>query len=1625
MSPLRYLSVGYLPRTSLLISLLMIFFSVKVHAGTSVKIDLSGMDSVSYDFNASNYIGFSSSTSAGNISGKKYTIPKRCVDLSPIGKACTPKVNVDTRTGATFDASASFSAGYLAQGRFDLGFLKNVEVLRTGEFNIQGVSVGGARSEGFRSLNTGVFIDDYAINFNEWFETPKLSGTLSLDVDVSANVGAKAYLAGVELLDGSVDIGPINIEMDLFEFDTGLRSLDFPLPDMPDPPSLPELSVTEHDEGKIIQRTEVGPIGKKALIGTLFDPRHESNRENSVNFENGSLVIKNAVEILQIGVDPTKLTTAPLSGNSGIAGNFSVEYDLFSSEIGARLTYLNEIIFTPDVTQAQLEFDLSGGKSVTLMDSNGNVETLSGSNNTYAIDKLDELPDVVYRGDEGTSLESTLRIDGVALNQKDIHKLQITPTGSASLLPKVALKEGSKIKASLPKGTTKFFDVDVTSPIHLSTNEKVLVDNLLADNQSIWTNFGIQSYNPEFATYVGGANVPTRTVIDPLTGEARTVDSIIRSDKLSDPEFQWAFDKMIQMVRQRTAQGKSIDPVWLNERYIPNDLNISGAYRYEVKEQQVLDGKSYDYEQSPIFGYEQFVDQDRKKLFATSDDDVSNPSSSVFDHPARFLEIKNGLDLSLSEIDLGVAFNELKIAKGAMLHVRNLDSPNQTDRNLTRIENDGLLYVQAEEFGGFWVDDTRVISSIENTRNIRVGREDYERKLWFAPAASRVFTGSGTAFFETRAHIPSSENGEFIQTEDHTTIVSGVDPKSGENWLWFQSDDDANHDRFNNAGTFIAQDGARIAISLNGRVNQGVVNDGSMIAKGHNSNILFDTNQGVSNSGTISALNGGDIFFDERKDPSNGNKLSPINLFNTSDDAGVYLADGAGSLLEFRGRVHLANGDHNIQVKNGGRVEFDKGIGQQYEDEAVGEGRLLLNVGNDGTSYSGSMARFDGELNISQGGLAQFNGLSSRTKAGLDIINEGVLELLSGQNGTLVVNTGPRPSAPNVFPLPPPPPAVVLPLNLENRGKIIVREPAAFSFKAEIDEYSPSGVVLDMGQWDVEGIVRLKMDSIPFNEEITGLDASEGFNRTPHITHNRSDIRLAESGKWYVEYQLENGDTETRSLLSTLTVNEGRLQLEQDVSNNNDFVNDGRSSLIDSTLPGELIIANGKTFTVNSFVNRSGTVDLTDSGRLSATSNEYRFEGGDLLLGSAGQFDGIQRDFINSDHSSGLGLMDYGRITGTVEFAGVDKANADGTVSTDSARVQMLDRNGSALVVWDNYGDLTLRGEVEFEGLNYLGFNDANASITLADGAQLIAAYGDRRLNSDGFINDGKLIIGEGSMLDLVGDSVQHDQQAYFVQRGNGSFVIEKDATLIAETVKLTGVQKTIENDGRLLVNYLTLEDGYRLQGSGLISGDIVAEAGSVIGPGNSPGRMDLVGDITLGTGSLLEMEFDGYDQGEYDQLFITGTLDVFSDLLLDFSNFSMPIANSVFDIISVEMDEDELNVPMSDLLTGFFDNMLVEGLDDFLAADFHNIARYDALAVNGTFLGAYDSFDLFMFYRAGENSNLVTLSFLDGSQDFLYGYPVVSSAQVSLPSTIGLLGIGILGLVLGRRNREEVKLKR
>jgi len=206
---------------------------------------------------------------------------------------------------------------------------------------------------------------------------------------------------------------------------------------------------------------------------------------------------------------------------------------------------------------------------------------------------------------------------------------------------------------------------------------------------------------------------------------------------------------------------------------------------------------------------------------------------------------------------------------------------------------------------------------------------------------------------------------------------------------------------------------------------------------------------------------------------------------------------------------------------------------------------------------------------------------------------------------------------------------------------------------------------------------------------------------------------------------------------------------------------------------------------------------------------------------------------------------------------------------------------------------------------------------------------------------------------------------------------------------------------------------GTLVHGSGDIFGDLSLTGGAELNPGNSPGTLDVFGDVLLDDGALLASEITGFGAGEFDRL------NIFGDLVLgstgagarwtfDFTGFTAdPVAhlNEALTVFTLDDLLDSNGDPVLDAAGNPVGTGAIDGwfsVIDFIGLDGFTLAYEPGSALQGSM-------------ALGNNglTGLMLLRIDDGSQtrfDLVFTTPA--------PATSGLLLIGLVSLAGLRQRR-------
>ncbi len=330
----------------------------------------------------------------------------------------------------------------------------------------------------------------------------------------------------------------------------------------------------------------------------------------------------------------------------------------------------------------------------------------------------------------------------------------------------------------------------------------------------------------------------------------------------------------------------------------------------------------------------------------------------------------------------------------------------------------------------------------------------------------------------------------------------------------------------------------------------------------------------------------------------------------------------------------------------------------------------------------------------------------------------------------------------------------------------------------------------------------------------------------------------------------------TLAMASIESLGSGNLHLNGGTIRNNSNVNTAKAVTLG--LNGGGIEAGVGFFTLQTAISGSGA--LTKSGGLVTLTGHQTYLG-------------------NTTIQSGMLKINEGSLSSPL-------------VTINHGGTLLLSTNGS--LAGNIVGSGTLMRE--FSGATVLTGSTANTIHTVVSSGTLQIGNGGATGDLPGDISNSGVVV-----FNRTGTAVSTG-----VISGTGSLQKQASGTVVLSGSNSYTGATTIES-GRLIVNgnqsaatgLVTVKNGATLGGSGVLGGAVIVESGGRLGPGNSPGQLTLESDLTLGTGSLLEMEFAGTEAGQYDQLDVQGIFIAGGTLHLSIIGAYVPVYGDVFTIFN------------------------------------------------------------------------------------------------------------------------------
>lgn len=359
------------------------------------------------------------------------------------------------------------------------------------------------------------------------------------------------------------------------------------------------------------------------------------------------------------------------------------------------------------------------------------------------------------------------------------------------------------------------------------------------------------------------------------------------------------------------------------------------------------------------------------------------------------------------------------------------------------------------------------------------------------------------------------------------------------------------------------------------------------------------------------------------------------------------------------------------------------------------------------------------------------------------------------------------------------------------------------------------------------------------------------------------------------------GGSSSNTYTGTTTVTAGSLNLQKSpgtVSIPGNLTVNGGTVHWDSSEQ----VANNSTVTLN-----GGTLDFNSQAETIGRLNYY---GGSIPNPSYGLglvLSGTGDALVMRDTTLSIPVALTG-AGGSVVFDATNNGTAtiSGNLNLGNNSRTFIVADGSAAIDMQVSGAMSGAGGIAKHGAGTLRISGANSY-----GGNTVVNGGTLMLGANHTLPDGTSVLMHGGTLDMSGYSdtvldLQVDPGTHLIVP-SGSTLTTTGINLLNGDVSLNG---TLASSGMITV-------GGTLSGSGTINGNLVLNSGTILSPGNSPGTMSVVGNVTWGPSATFLFEINdatgtsGSDPG-WDLLSVTGTLTITAsagnEFMLDVDSFTL-----------------------------------------------------------------------------------------------------------------------------------------
>lgn len=684
--------------------------------------------------------------------------------------------------------------------------------------------------------------------------------------------------------------------------------------------------------------------------------------------------------------------------------------------------------------------------------------------------------------------------------------------------------------------------------------------------------------------------------------------------------------------------------------------------------------------------------------------------------------------------------------------------------------------------------------------------------------------------------------------------------------------------------TMDVTDGATVNIDTNGEIVTGTLNGGFLVG---------GTSSAPTGNGTLNVDGAGSTLNVKNATASMQVGRNGTGVLNITD--GGKVTNAPGDALAIVGRTSVSTGTVNVtgtgsEWQAGSHLFAGTEVDFTTRETIAGVGGTgSITVGAGGALSTEKIRFGDAQLNVNAGGTvagehAMF-GVDNGTTATVNVSGAGARLGLTGKDavsgtraGLIVGNEGTGT------------------LNINSGGKV------------DVNGASESGraSVINLGG-SLNATTTTGNGTVNVDGSGSELRLSSGEFVLFQVGRNgQGELNVTNGGSVVVEDPNKEGQFRV-GRLSTAT---GTVNIDGAGSS----VDAGRSARIGISGQGTLNITNGGTFQSTEFASASGTggtgnVTISGSG---STLN---------LLGVDGQGDGA------------VALVG-------INGQSIVNVNSGGTMNIDASSETITGLSGGLLIGGSTSSTDQGNGTVNVDGAG------STVNVIHSRASTQVGRRGTGVLN---ITNGGRVTNAAGDALAVVGRSATATGSVNITGAGSewqagSDLFIGTDVDFGSRTAIGNGGEGTVNvaNGGRLVADRIVNAGrGTISGGGGTIVGDI-SNAGGTIAAGNSPGLMNVLGNVDLLGGGMVEIELGGtvFDSGipqfDYDRIDVSddiattgeteGIVTIDTGALFDIDFFGAFTAGlgDTFDVIVA----DDIDVAdLSSLIFDFSDAGLMSGL--------------------------------------------------------------------------------------------------